>query len=60
MPKPASWNIAPLFGGDEIWHYHQAMAVVIAKTFEQARAVAALVEVSYEVTEGSYDLEAAW
>ncbi|MAQ83426.1 MAG: xanthine dehydrogenase [Maritimibacter sp.] len=59
MPKP-DMNVAPLFGGDEIWHYHQAIAVVVAETFEQARAAAALIEVDYDVTEGSFDLEAAW
>ena len=59
MPKP-EWNIAPLFGGDRVWHYHQAVAVVVAETLEQARAAAALVKVTYEAEEGSYDLEAAW
>src|ERR1700693_6187042 len=31
-------NIAHLFGGAEIAHYHQAIALVVAETFEQARA----------------------
>ena len=35
------YNTAILFGGDEIQHYHQAIAVIIAETFEQARAAAA-------------------
>src|SRR3978361_2040395 len=30
-------NAAYLFGGPEIQHYHQAIAVVVAETFEQAR-----------------------
>ena len=39
-------------------HYHQAVAVVVAETFEQARAAAALVRVDYAREEGSYDLAA--
>ncbi|KQO85941.1 aldehyde oxidoreductase molybdenum-binding subunit PaoC [Methylobacterium sp. Leaf91] len=42
----------------EIDHYHQAVAVVVAETFEQARAAAALVEVKYARVEGSFDLSA--
>ncbi len=40
-------NTARLLGGAEIEHYHQAIAVVVAETFEQARAAAALVRVDY-------------
>ncbi|MGI4952918.1 MAG: xanthine dehydrogenase family protein molybdopterin-binding subunit, partial [Janthinobacterium lividum] len=29
-------NVASLFGGNEVQHYHQAIAVVVAETFEQA------------------------
>jgi xanthine dehydrogenase YagR molybdenum-binding subunit len=29
-------NIAFLFGGAEVQHYHQAVAIVVAETFEQA------------------------
>jgi CO/xanthine dehydrogenase Mo-binding subunit len=29
-----------LLGGPEIEHYHQAVALVVAETFEQARAAA--------------------
>src|SRR6202162_2055293 len=38
MPKlPRSkMNIACLFGGADIAHYHQAIALVVAETFEQA------------------------
>lgn len=51
-------NIASLLGGPEIQHYHQAIAVVVAETFEQARAAAGLVRVKYERTKGVYDLAA--
>jgi xanthine dehydrogenase YagR molybdenum-binding subunit len=41
-------NTAKLLGGPVIDHYHQAIAVVVADTFEQARAAAALVKVECE------------
>src|SRR4051812_99068 len=41
-------NTATLLGGPEIEHYHQAIAVVVAETFEQARAAAQLIRVDYE------------
>ncbi|EOU9528488.1 aldehyde oxidoreductase molybdenum-binding subunit PaoC [Cronobacter dublinensis] len=49
-------NAATLLGGPEIEHYHQAIAVVVAETFEQARAAAGLITVTYEETPGAYDL----
>jgi xanthine dehydrogenase YagR molybdenum-binding subunit len=52
-------NVARLLGGPEIEHYHQAIAVVVADTFEQARAAAGLVHVHYEQDEGSFDLSTA-
>jgi len=52
-------NAAKLLGGPEISHYHQAIAVVVAETFEQARAAASLIKVDYVRAPGSYDLEAA-
>lgn len=54
-----NFNTAKLLGGPEIDHYHQAIAVVVAETFEQARAAAALVRVEYSRAEGRYDLEKA-
>ena len=51
-------NIAPLFGGPEVVHYHQAVAVVVAETFEQARAAANLIRVDYVRQQGRFDLEA--
>ena len=49
-------NTAKLLGGPEIDHYHQAVAVVVAETFEQARAAASLVRIDYERTDGRFDL----
>lgn len=51
-----AFNTAHLFGGREIEHYHQAIAVVVAKTFEQARAAAALITVDVVAVPGAYDL----
>jgi len=52
-------NIAPLFGGREVAHYHQAIAVVVAETFEQARAAASLIRTRYDRTQGQFDLARA-
>ena len=49
-------NIAWLLGGPEIQHYHQAIAVVVAETFEQARAAAHLIRVDYVRAKGLFDL----
>jgi xanthine dehydrogenase YagR molybdenum-binding subunit len=54
-----NFNTVNLIGGPEIEHYHQAIAVVIAETFEQARSAAQLIRVDYARTQGSYDLAAA-
>jgi xanthine dehydrogenase YagR molybdenum-binding subunit len=51
-------NTATLFGGAEVQHYHQAIAVVVAESFEQARAAAALLRVDYARAPGKYDLAA--
>ncbi|MET0723859.1 MAG: molybdopterin cofactor-binding domain-containing protein, partial [Tardiphaga sp.] len=51
-------NVAALLGGPVIEHYHQAVAVIVAETFEQARAAAQLVKVGYSQDKGKYDLAA--
>ncbi|MCK1292426.1 MULTISPECIES: aldehyde oxidoreductase molybdenum-binding subunit PaoC [unclassified Bradyrhizobium] len=53
------FNTAKLLGGPEIDHYHQAVAVVVAETFEQATAAAGLLRIEYTPCEGSFDLEEA-
>lgn len=55
----AGRNTAALLGGPEIQHYHQAIALVIAQTFEQARAAAQLIRVRYDRQRGAYDLAQA-
>jgi len=57
--EKGKFNTAKLFGGDEVQHYHQAIAVVVAETFEQARAAADLVKVDYAEEKGVYDLKEA-
>lgn len=52
-------NTAKLLGGPEIQHYHQAIALVVAETFEQARDAAQMLRVDYEREQGSFDLRAA-
>jgi len=49
-------NTAKLLGGPEIQHYHQAIAVVVAETFEQARSAAQLIHVEYTREQGAFDL----
>src|SRR5688572_4371965 len=51
-----NFNTAPLLGGPQIQHYHQAIALVVAETFEQARAAAHLVRVEYARAKGAFDL----
>ncbi len=51
------WTQLPLFGGSHVRHYQQAIAMVIAETFEQARDAAFQVDVEYELEfDGVYDL----
>ncbi|MDB5992200.1 MAG: xanthine dehydrogenase [Herbaspirillum sp.] len=53
------FNTAKLLGGPDIEHYHQAIAVVVAEGFEQARAAANLVRVEYVAEKGTFDLAQA-
>ncbi|MGJ7542962.1 aldehyde oxidoreductase molybdenum-binding subunit PaoC [Variovorax sp. LT1R16] len=53
------FNTAKLLGGPTIDHYHQAIALVVAETFEQARAAAALLRVDCVGTGGAFDLAQA-
>ncbi len=52
------YNAAKLLGGPEIDHYHQAVAVVVAESFEQARSAAQLVKIDYDRAPGAFDLAA--
>ena len=51
-------NVAHLLAGPKVEHYHQAVALVVAETFEQARAASHLVRVKYVEEKGKFDLAA--
>lgn len=57
--KSQGFYVAKPLAGPQIEHYHQAVALVVAETFEQARAAAALVRVDYAREDGAFDLAAA-
>jgi xanthine dehydrogenase YagR molybdenum-binding subunit len=57
--QKGDYNTAKLLAGPMIDHYHQAVALVVAETFEQARAAAGLVRVEYSPVKGEYDLAKA-
>jgi len=52
------YNTAKLLGGPNVDHYHQAIAVIVAESFEQARAAAQLLQVKYDRGSGRFDLAA--
>ncbi|MFP5391293.1 MAG: molybdopterin cofactor-binding domain-containing protein [Gammaproteobacteria bacterium] len=52
-------NTAHLLAGPNVEHYHQAVALVVAETFEQARAAAHLIRVEYARSKGNFDHDAA-
>jgi xanthine dehydrogenase YagR molybdenum-binding subunit len=51
--------VARPLAGPNVDHYHQAIGVVVAETFEQARAAANLVRVEYVRAAGTFDLTSA-
>ena len=53
-----SMNTAKLLGGPNVDHYHQALAVVVAESFEQARSAANAVRITYDRAQGRFDLVA--
>jgi xanthine dehydrogenase YagR molybdenum-binding subunit len=55
-PGVGKFYVQKMLAAPEVDHYHQPIAVVVAETFEQARAAAALVRVDYQRTAGRFDL----
>jgi xanthine dehydrogenase YagR molybdenum-binding subunit len=53
-----NFNTAMLLAGPRVEHYHQAVALVVAETFEQARDAGHLIRVKYEREPGVFDLRA--
>lgn len=54
--KPENDRASPQLQGPDIAQYEQAIAFVVAETFEQARAAARLVRVTYEHGDGAFVL----
>jgi xanthine dehydrogenase YagR molybdenum-binding subunit len=54
-PSPQT---VPQMHSADIAHYGEAIAVVVAETFEQARAAALLIDVAYETLDGAYNFSA--
>ena len=52
------WRAQPVLTSPEIRHYGQPVALVVASSFEQARAAANLVDVEYAVEPGHFDFAA--
>ncbi|WP_349971948.1 aldehyde oxidoreductase molybdenum-binding subunit PaoC [Pseudomonas caspiana] len=54
-----AFYVAKALGGPDIDHYHQAVAIVVAETFEQARTAAQMLNIEYVRSNGRFDLDAA-
>lgn len=50
--------VQKMLAAPDVEHYHQPVAVVVAETFEQARAASSLIRVSYAAEEGRFELVA--
>src|SRR5262249_25678474 len=48
----------PTLDGPEVHHYGEPVALIVADTFEQARAAANLLDVTYDAAEGRFDFNA--
>jgi xanthine dehydrogenase YagR molybdenum-binding subunit len=57
--EKGDYNTAHLLAGPRVEHYHQAVALIVADSFEQARAASTLLRISYAREQGEYDLEKA-
>jgi len=57
-PGVGKFYVQKMLAAPEVDHYHQPVAIVVAETFEQARAAAALIRVGYDRAPGRFDLAA--
>ncbi len=57
-PGVGKFYVQKMLAAPEVDHYHQPVAIVVAETFEQARAAAGLVRVDYAKADGRFDLAA--
>jgi xanthine dehydrogenase YagR molybdenum-binding subunit len=53
-----SARTVPQLSSDKVMHEGEAIAVVVAEQFEQARDASLLIDVAYEASDGAYDLAA--
>ncbi|MGJ7505136.1 molybdopterin cofactor-binding domain-containing protein [Variovorax sp. ZT5P49] len=58
VPKGRA-NVVSQLSGPEVQQHGQAVAFVVAQTFEQARAAAFMIRIDYERSAGRFDLAAA-
>ncbi|RQO41167.1 xanthine dehydrogenase [Variovorax sp. KBW07] len=58
VPKGRA-NVVSQLSGPEVQQHGQAVAFVVAQTFEQARAASFLIRIDYERSAGRFDLAAA-
>jgi xanthine dehydrogenase YagR molybdenum-binding subunit len=58
LTEASGFYVARTLAGPNVDHYHQAVALVVAETFEQARSAAGLIRVSYERQAGAFNLAA--
>ena len=56
-PVPQNYDATPQLRSAQVDYYHQAVAFVVADTFEQARAAAGLIRVKYAPEDGAFSLE---
>ncbi|WP_179484603.1 aldehyde oxidoreductase molybdenum-binding subunit PaoC [Stutzerimonas nitrititolerans] len=54
--KPGDFYSAMALAGPKVEHYHQAVAVAVADSLEQAQAAAELIRVTYQRVPGQYEL----
>jgi xanthine dehydrogenase YagR molybdenum-binding subunit len=54
--RPASARSRPVLSSEHVSYFGESVALVVATTFEQARAAAALIAVDYDEEQGAYDL----
>jgi xanthine dehydrogenase YagR molybdenum-binding subunit len=52
------WRAQPALNGPEVHHYGEPVALVVATTFEEARAAASLVDIDYAAEPGHFDFAA--
>jgi xanthine dehydrogenase YagR molybdenum-binding subunit len=68
-PKQAAWGpidakdrfgrASPQLGDERVRYYGEAVAYVVAESFEQARSAAKLVQIRYDAQPGEYELDKA-